>query len=191
MTDSREERWAAWMRAANRGDDAAYARLLGEMAGVLRAVAAKRLAGMGVGPHEAEDVVQEALIGIHQKRATWDEARPLLPWVHAVARYKMLDAARRHGRRRRGVVDAPAEDFAEIAPAPETSPPGAADDAEKLIRALPEGQRKVVEAIAVDGLSTRDAGARLGMSEGAVRVALHRGLKRLARMGAGDGTSEQ
>ena len=180
----REERWAAWMRAANRGDEAAYRRFLGEAAGVLRAVVAKRMTRLGIEAHEAEDVVQEALIGIHQKRATWDEDRPILPWLHAVARYKMLDAARRRGRRWRGRVDAPAEDFAEFVPAPETGPPlGTRGDAERMLGALPEGQRRVVEAIAVEGLSHRDAGDRLGMSEGAVRVALHRGLKRLAEMG--------
>ena len=183
--DDREERWAAWMRAANRGDAAAYRRFLGEVAGVLRATAARRMSRLGLDAQEAEDVVQEALVGIHQKRATWDETRPILPWVHAIGRYKMLDAARRHGRRWRGRVDAPADDFAELVPAPETGPPpGTRGDAEKMLGALPEGQRRVVEAIAVEGLSHRDAGERLGMSEGAVRVALHRGLKRLARMGA-------
>jgi RNA polymerase sigma-70 factor (ECF subfamily) len=101
-----------------------------------------------------------------------------------VARYKMLDSARRQGRARRGRVDAPAEDFAEIVAAPETaSPPGAADDAARLLAALPEGQRKVVEAVAVQGLSHREAGEKLGMNEGAVRVALHRGLKRLEQLG--------
>jgi RNA polymerase sigma-70 factor (ECF subfamily) len=183
--EDREQRWAAWMRAANRGDAAAYSKLLAEMAGVLRAIAAKRLSGLGLDAHEAEDVVQEALIGIHQKRATWDETRPILPWVHAVARYKMLDSARRQGRLRRGRVSAPAEDFAEIVPAPEpAAPPGAADDAAKLLAALPPGQRRVVEAVAVEGLSHREAGARLGMQEGAVRVALHRGLKRLSALSA-------
>ncbi len=172
------------MRAANRGDAAAYRRLLSEMAGVLRAVAAKRLAGLGLDAQEAEDVVQEALIGIHQKRATWDEARPILPWVHAVARYKMLDSARRQGRLRRGRVAAPAEDFAELIPAPApAAPPGAADDAARLLEALPPGQRRVIEAVAIEGLSHREAGAKLGMNEGAVRVALHPGLKRLARVG--------
>jgi RNA polymerase sigma-70 factor (ECF subfamily) len=183
--EDREQRWAGWMRAANRGDDAAYRALLGEMAGVLRAVAARRLGGLGLDAHEAEDVVQEALIGIHQKRATWDETRPILPWVHAVARYKMLDSARRQGRSRRGRVDAPAEDFAEIVAAPEpAAPPGAADDAAKLLSALPDGQRRVVEAVAVEGLSHREAGEKLGMNEGAVRVALHRGLKRLEQLGS-------
>lgn len=182
MTEEREARWAAAMRAARGGDDAAYAQLLGEMAGVLRAVVARRLAGLGLGPHEAEDVVQEALIAIHAKRATWDEGRPILPWVHAIARYKMLDAARRRGRARRLTVDAPAEDFAEIVAAPVGSPPGAEGDAQRLLAALPDGQRRAVEAVALDGLSAAEAGIRLGMTAGAVRVAAHRGLKRLARL---------
>jgi RNA polymerase sigma-70 factor (ECF subfamily) len=187
MTEEREARWAAAMRAARRGDDAEYARLLGEMAGVLRAFVRRRLSGLGLSPHDAEDVVQEALIAIHAKRATWDETRPILPWVHAIARYKTLDAARRRGRARRLTVDAPAEDFAEIVAAPEGPPPGAEADAQRLLAALPDGQRKAVEAVALDGLSAAEAGEKLGMNAGAVRVALHRGLKRLARLGGNDG----
>jgi RNA polymerase sigma-70 factor, ECF subfamily len=46
---------------------------------------------------------------------------------------------------------------------------------------LPARQREVLQSIALDGASLAEAAARLGISEGAVRVALHRGLAALAK----------
>ncbi len=177
----REEAWAAMMRAANRGDGAAYARLLAEIADVLRAAARRRLASLGFGPEEAEDAVQEALLAIHLKRGTWDEARPILPWVHAIGRYKLLDAARRRGRDRRATADLPIEDWSEVLAAPAGPEPGAALDAERALAALPERQRGLVRAMTLEGESAAEAGARFGASEGAARVTLHRGLARMAK----------
>lgn len=177
----REEAWAAAMRAANRGDAAAYARLLAEMAEVLRATARRRLASLGFGPEEAEDAVQEALIAIHLKRGTWEEDRPILPWVHAIGRYKLLDAARRRGRDRRATADLPIEDWSEVLAAPEQAPAGTRLDAERALATLPERQRGLVRAMTLEGESAAEAGARFGQSEGAARVALHRGLARMAK----------
>jgi RNA polymerase sigma-70 factor (ECF subfamily) len=179
--DEREAAWAAAMRAASRGDAAAYERFLREVAAALRRVVGRRLGGLGLAAHEAEDVVQEALLGLHLKRGTWDEARPILPWVHAIARHKLLDAARRRRKGGRPAVELPIEDWVETIAAPAAEPDLASRDAERAIAALPPGQRVVVNAIAVGGLSTREAAEALSMTEGAVRVALHRGLATLAR----------
>jgi RNA polymerase sigma-70 factor (ECF subfamily) len=54
-------------------------------------------------------------------------------------------------------------------------------DAERMISTLKGRQRDVVLAISIEGASTRDVARRLNMSEGAVRVALHRALKTLAK----------
>jgi RNA polymerase sigma-70 factor (ECF subfamily) len=48
------------------------------------------------------------------------------------------------------------------------------------VHALPARQRDVVRAVGLEGASIREAAERLEMSEGAVRVALHRGLAALA-----------
>lgn len=184
MTENREARWADWMRAANRGDAAAYDALLRDCAGALRKVARRQLFRMGFGEAETEDVVQEALLAIHLKRGTWDEARPILPWIHAIARYKLLDATRKLGRARGVTVATPVEDWADFLPEADPGPlrEGGALDLARLVMALPLGQRNAVRALAIDGLSVTDAAARLEMSEGAVRVALHRGLARLREM---------
>src|SRR6202142_392471 len=100
--EQREQRWAEAMRAERRGGALAYERFLKEVAMTLRRSLAPRLVGAGLGAHEAEDLVQEILIGLHGKRDTWDSARPFLPWLHAIARYKLIDFTRRrrHDTRR-------------------------------------------------------------------------------------------
>jgi RNA polymerase sigma-70 factor (ECF subfamily) len=172
----REIEWAALMRAARAGDAAAYDRCLRDMATALRPFVRRALARIGLSDDHAEDVVQEVLLAVHMKRHTWDETRPIGPWVAAIARYKAVDVLRRRGSR----VYLPIEDFAEILPA-DDAPADPGPDVARSLEALPTRQRDVLRSIAVDGASIGETAARLAMSEGAVRVALHRGLTALAK----------
>jgi RNA polymerase sigma-70 factor (ECF subfamily) len=169
--------WSDLMRAANGGDAEAYERLLRQVAAALRPVVRRGLARAGRSGADIEDVVQEVLLAVHLKQHTWDNARPIEPWVHAIARYKLVDVL----RRRDGNFDLPIEEFSETLAAEEESPRLSSGEAERHLAQLPAGQRAVVQAIAVDGASIADVAARLDMSAGAVRVALHRGLATLAR----------
>lgn len=188
--DDREERWSAALRAARAGDEAAYAAFLAEVAGLIRGAARGRLAAMGFGPEEVEDVVQETLIALHDKRHTWDPARPVTPWLRAIARHKTLDAARRLARGRRRLHGRPVEELAEVLAAPAEPPPGLRRDVEALVARLPARERGVVSALALEGLSIAATAARLSIAEGVVRVAFHRGLARIARLAAEPGGTE-
>lgn len=172
----REVEWAQWMRAGLAGDAVAYQRLLTELATLLRGIVRGGFQRYGAGVSDVEDVVQETLLAIHLKRQTWNASEPLLPWVRTIARNKLIDSLRRRGRR----VNLPIDDFLEILPAPEADESLSSDETERLLSVLSERQRAVVQAISVDGQSTRDTASRLGISEGAVRVALHRGLSALS-----------
>jgi RNA polymerase sigma-70 factor, ECF subfamily len=112
---------------------------------------------------------------VHLKRGTWVSSLPFLPWLNAVARYKTIDALRRSGSRSEVEIDA----FAETLAAPESSGQDMLDS-RRMLESLPARQRDIVEQIMLMGRSAAEVGATLGMSEGAVRVALHRSLKRLA-----------
>ena len=173
----RETLWAEWMRAAMEGDTAAYDRFLRDAAQALRGLVRRGLARVGASPSETEDVVQDILIAVHLKRHTWDRSRPIGPWISGIARYKIIDNMRRRGFR----TELPIEDFAEILPADSEAEPTAARDVARSLASLPEGQRKVVQSIAVDGVSIAETAKNLNMSEGAVRVSLHRGLGALAK----------
>ena len=67
-------------------------------------------------------------------------------------------------------------DVDEDAPAAETAPTG---EVEAQLKSLPARQRDVLQSIAVDSASIKDTAKKFAMSEGAVRVALHRGLASL------------
>ena len=164
------------MRAANRGDGVAYRRLLQAVTPVLRGVVRAR--GGALGPEGCEDVVQEVLLAIHLKRQSWREDAPLRPWLYAIARHKTADAFRARGHR----IDLPIDDFGDALPATEAADPTLAGDIERLLGRLEPRAADIVRGFGLRGETVADTAARLQMSEGAVRVALHRALKALSRL---------
>ncbi len=163
------------MRAANAGDAAAYEAFLRAVLPALRAFA-RRAAAATRTPIEAEDIVQETLIAIHVKRHTWIETEPIGPWMRAIARHKLIDALRRRGNR----VHISVDEFADVLPAEDTTTDYPRRDLERHLHRLPERQRGVISAIALEGRSIRQTAEHLKITEGAVRVALHRGVAALA-----------
>ena len=176
--EEREQRWADAMRAERRGEAVVYERMLKELASALRRSLAPRLVRVGLGAHEAEDLVQEILIGLHGKRHTWDPARPFLPWLHTITRYKLIDFMRHRRGDTRRRVDLALEDWLEI----ECSTHEANRstwEVDRHLAVLPVSQRKIVRAIAVEGASVRSVAQELATSEGVVRMTLHRAVNRL------------
>ena len=172
--------WDDMMRRALAGDEATYRQLLTAMTPVLRAIA--RRAGARHGGGDTEDIVQEVLLAVHLKRGNWDPSQPFRPWLYGVARHKIIDAHRRRGR----AVAVPLEDVEhelEAAPAPATDD---VREAEHWLSHLGERDRAIVRAIAIEERPTLDVSRSLGMQEGAVRVALHRALRKLAAVARGD-----
>jgi RNA polymerase sigma-70 factor (ECF subfamily) len=177
--EEREQRWAEAMRAERRGEAVAYERMLKEVANTLRRSLAPRLVRVGLGAHEAEDLVQEILIGLHGKRHTWDPARPFLPWLHTITRYKLIDFMRHRRGDTRRRVDLALEDWLEIVECSTHEANRSTWEVDRHLAVLPVSQRKIVRAIAVEGASVRNVARGLATSEGAVRVTLHRAIRRL------------
>jgi RNA polymerase sigma-70 factor, ECF subfamily len=173
-----ESRYRAWMIAALAGDAGAYQALLSALARQLRAYYARR-----VGPADAEDLVQETLIAIHTRRATYDTSQPFTAWVYGIARYKLIDEFRRAKKRASVSLDDAPELFAHD----EAEAASAKRDVEKLLGRLPASRAALVRAAKIEGLSTREISARTGLSESAVKVGVHRALKSLGgELGEGD-----
>lgn len=168
--------WAGLMRAALAGDEAAYRRLLEALAPVLRAMARRGLSRSGTG--DVEDVVQETLLAIHMKRHTWKTDQPFKPWLNAIARHKMIDVLRRRGRR----GEVPIEGLEDVLPEAPKEAETSQGELTRLVSRLDGKQLEVVQGISLNGDSISETATRLGMSEGAVRVALHRGLRKLAQL---------
>jgi RNA polymerase sigma-70 factor (ECF subfamily) len=166
------------MRAAIAGDEVAYRQLLDALSRSIRAATRRGFANVGAPLNDVEDVVQETLLAIHLKRHTWNSDQPLGPWVNAIARHKLIDALRRRGRR----IEVPIDLVLDVMAAEEPRSDLDRQDAERLVNGLNGRQKSIVRSISIDGQSIRDVAKRLDMKEGAVRVALHRGLKALAAM---------
>jgi RNA polymerase sigma-70 factor, ECF subfamily len=173
LDGSGEIELARLMRAAIAGDERAYGEFLRQAACLVRGFARRKIVKGGIDP---EDIVQETLLAVHLKRHTWRNDAPVTPWLYAIARFKLVDAFRRRGRRVEIETGEIAEAVAE--PQPEIAREWEID---RALDTLAPGQRSVVAAVSVDGRSISETARRLGMSETAVRVALHRGLAAIAR----------
>ena len=168
--------WGELLKEANAGNTRAYEQFLRTITPVLRGIVRTR--GTGLGEAGCEDVVQEVLLAIHLKRHTWKVGAPVRPWLYAITRYKVADAFRARGRS----VDLPIEDFLDDLAAEPGPDPTEAADMDKMIGMLDGRSADIVRMIGRDGATAAEAGEALDMSEGAVRGALHRALKTLARL---------
>lgn len=165
-----EHSLAPLMARAQDGDAAAYRVVLNESRRWLERFFARRIP-----PAQIDDLVQNTLLSVHTKRATYDPARPFLPWLAAIARYRWIDQLRREYRS----DEAPLEgDFAVES---HEEPLAARISLDRMLDRLPEGQADAIRLVKIDGLSIAEASARTGQSESLVKVNIHRGLKRLAR----------
>ena len=157
------------------GDQFAYRTVLAALTPHVRGKVRHMLARSGRGQADVEDIVQETLLAVHLKRSTWDRALPFTPWLNAVTRHKTIDLLRRVGAR----AEIDLDDVIDTVAAPEAGGECRLD-VQRMLSALDGQQRQIVEQVSLAGRSAADVGGQLGMSEGAVRVALHRALKRLA-----------
>jgi len=159
------------------GDAPAYHAFLKDLSAHLRAFLRGRLFRL---PDEVEDLVQETLLAVHNQRHTYDAGQPLTAWVHAIARYKLVDLLRR--RAGRDALNDPLDDETDLLAATDTEAADARRDLARLLGRLPDRQRLPIVHVKLEGLSVVETARITGMSESAVKVGVHRGLKALAAM---------
>lgn len=159
------------MQASLDGDAAATHALLSALVPVLRRYYARRMSSA-----DLEDLVQETLIAVHTRRASYDRTRAFGPWLFAVARYKMID----HFRRTRHEVSL--DDLGDL-----LGDGGFEDavsarlDVDAALQTLTPKQAATIRATKIDGLSIAETAARDNITEADVKVSVHRGLKALAK----------
>jgi len=179
MTPQQEHQAAGLMIRAQGGDTLAYAELL-----TLLAAAARQYTRNRVGDVPwLDDVAQETLLTVDRARRTYDPRRPFAPWFYAILSSRMIDVLRKERRVSTREVGSDA-----LPDAPSSAP--ARDAADEIdfgrvkaaLDALPARQRDVVSALKLRDESVKEIGARLGMSESAVKVTAHRGYRALRRL---------
>lgn len=170
-----EERLRGLLVAGLDGDGAAYHRFLKELSAYLRAFVRRRLARF---PDDVEDLVQDTLIAVHRQRHTYRTDQPLTAWVHAIARYKVTDWLR--ARAGREALHDPLHEESMLFAAADNDAADARRDVARLLDDLPDRHRLPIVHVKLEGLSVVEAARATGMSESAVKVGVHRGLKALA-----------
>ncbi len=170
-----EERLRELLVRGLAGDGAAYHECLKMLSAHLRGFLRVRLARL---PDDVEDLVQETLLAVHNQRHTYDPGQPLTAWIHAIARYKLVDLLRR--RAGREVLNDRLDEELEVFAVSDNDAADARRDLGKLLEQLPDRQRLPIVHMKLEGLSVAEAARATGMSEAAVKVGVHRGLKALA-----------
>lgn len=163
---------ARLMAAAQKGDKPAYNVLLSEAGMWLERYFRRR-----VPPHQLDDLVQDVLLALHNKRATYDATRPFLPWLAAIARYRWVDHLRKVYKHESDLLedgDAVTDSDEDVVEARVSL--------ERLFVQLPESQVEAIELVKIEGLSIKEASERTGQSESLVKVNIHRGLKKLSAL---------
>lgn len=173
--DAQEAELHRLMVAAQGGDAAAYRELLRAVALRLRAFLRRRMTRL---PDDVEDLVQETLLAMHNQRHTYDPSQPVTAWLHAIARYKLVDLLRR--RARHEALNDPIDDVDAVLLAVDAREGGVQRDLAALLGRLPERQRLPIVLMKLEGLSVIETAQRTGMSPSAVKVGVHRGMKALA-----------
>jgi RNA polymerase sigma factor (sigma-70 family) len=167
-----EQTLSGLMRASQQGDRRSYRVLLVETERWLKRYFIRRIPA-----EQLDDLVQEVLLSLHGKLASYDPARPFLPWLAAIARYRWVDHLRKVYRREESSIEG--HDLAE---APEQEVVAAKISLDRLLEQLPDGQAQVIRLVKIEGQTVKDAARVTGQSEPLVKVNVHRGLKRLAAM---------
>lgn len=185
QTAAAPDAWAGLMARAQAGERDAYRALLLAVTPYIRAMAARALRERA----DVEDAVQDILITVHRIRHSYDPARPFRPWLAGVARHRLLDRLRAKGRR--AVWEVVWEPVHETFAGDAANTEDRALDTPALhaaIASLPAGQRRAIELTKLREMSLREASAVSGMTEGALKVAVHRGLARLRILLGGTAT---
>jgi RNA polymerase sigma-70 factor, ECF subfamily len=172
-----EDRLRALLLRGMAGEGPAYHAFLKDLSAHLRAFLRRRLVRL---PDDVEDLVQETLLAVHNQRHTYEADQPLTAWVHAIARYKLVDLLRR--RAGRDALHEPLDDELAVFAASDTEAADARRDVAKLLEQLPDRQRLPIQYMKLEGMSVVEAAQAAGMSASAVKVGVHRGLKALAAM---------
>ena len=167
------------MQGAQAGDANAYAQLLADVALRMRRLVRRRAPWLS--PEDVEDLVQDILLSLHQARATWDPARPFLPWMVAIARARMADNARRYARRAAIALEVSdlAETFCDIPKNHSAETVVNLMSVREVMRDLTPAEKQAVELLRLREMSLKEAAEASGSTVAALKVAMHRAMHKM------------
>ena len=126
---------------------------------------------------DGEDIVQDALFQAYRKLETFDDSRPLAPWLFRIAHNQCIDFLRRREVRKTAEAAALEPDLVEPA---EPVGPMLGPAVEHLVLGLPPKERACVLLKDVLDYSLEEIAGLVDSTVGGVKAALNRGRSKLA-----------
>ncbi len=158
--------------AGQSGDVASYNKFLRQIMPILQRIAAKKLP-----MNDIEDVLQEILISIHKARHTYDGGRPLMPWVLAIAQFRINDHLRKLYVHPQNTADI--EAVAEILESDVTNSYEENESLKGLLKDTPDREKRILTMMYVEGCTAKETAQKMEMTGSAVKVAAHRAIKKI------------
>jgi RNA polymerase sigma-70 factor, ECF subfamily len=132
---------------------------------------------------DGEDVVQDALFRAYRSLDTYDESRPLAPWLFRIAHNHSIDFLRRRGVREEAEAAAAKPDFVDPG---EPAGPAVGPAIEHLVLHLPPKERACVLLKDVFEYSLEEIAELVDSTVGGVKAALNRGRSKLASLASSE-----
>ena len=173
--EEREKRLSELFSLAQSGDRDAYRTFLEMIMDLLTAYFRRSISRGVENSPQVADLVQETMLAIHEKRATFNPSERFGPWMYAIARYKMIDFFRKNSREK------VAGDWdrleATLVSEGDSESLATHEDLESLLGCLPEKQSRLLRMLKIEGRSVKEVSEELGMTETALKVTVHRAMK--------------
>ena len=131
-------------------------------------------------PQIAADLYQETFLRIYRARATWQDGRPVRPWIFGIA----VNATRDHARKVRRL---PVEvELSPIHGEARGDHPESRMDLEQAISALPENLREAFLLGTVEGFDHNEVADQLGIRPDNARARISRARAQLRKLLGGE-----
>jgi RNA polymerase sigma-70 factor (ECF subfamily) len=161
-----------------KGDREIYEKLLSRVAGLVRGYLTNTASRRTLDSGHVEDLVQEVLLAIHRKKHLYSTDKPILPWLFAIAKYKLIDHLRAEKRRPCLQLD---ETIDPAAPSSESLSEDQAFELEELLVSLSPLQKDILLMAKVERIPLAQIAEKFHMSLSAVKVTVHRTLKKVRK----------
>jgi len=140
----------------------------------------RRYAGaLAQNPAAADDLVQDSVVNALSKFHLYRPGTNLRAWLFTILRNQHISNVRRKSRT--GVAVDPDDVASALATQPNQEHNLTLEAVDKALRSLPDGQRNLIEVVALDGQSYEDVAKRYGLALGTVKSRISRGRSQLRK----------
>ncbi len=163
-----------WMNESLHGNQESYHSLLSRVSVMIRGYLTNSMGSQMRTPEKVEDLVQDVLLAIHRKKHLYRTNMPILPWLFAIARYRLIDTVR--AEKRRPTLVEWDDTLDPVDPAQAIASDEQLFQIEELLECLSIKQKQILILAKAEGMPLVEIANRFQMSLSAVKVTVHRSI---------------